>query len=78
MTAQFLFSHYYASHLRAKASSSRRWSDAAQQLSESLENVVGDVLIAAAVVAYLGVFTVDYREVSAQGTFFDTCLVKSG
>ncbi|XP_063587791.1 dynein axonemal heavy chain 3-like [Penaeus indicus] len=39
-----------------------RWSDAAQQLSESLENVVGDVLIAAAVVSYLGVFTVDYRE----------------
>ncbi|XP_069937012.1 dynein axonemal heavy chain 3-like, partial [Cherax quadricarinatus] len=39
-----------------------RWGNAAQQLSESLENVVGDVLIAAAVVAYLGAFTVDYRE----------------
>lgn len=32
-------------------------------LSESLENVVGDVLIAAAFIAYLGAFTVDYRQV---------------
>lgn len=78
MTARYLISYYYVTHLRAKALSSRRWSDAAQQLSESLENVVGDVLIAAAVVAYLGVFTVDYREVSDQSTLFDTCGVKSG
>ncbi|XP_066944541.1 dynein axonemal heavy chain 3-like [Macrobrachium rosenbergii] len=39
-----------------------RWSSEAQQLSESLENVVGDVLIAAAIIAYLGPFTVDYRQ----------------
>ncbi|XP_063858635.1 dynein axonemal heavy chain 3-like isoform X1 [Scylla paramamosain] len=39
-----------------------RWSNEAQTLSESLENVVGDVLIAAAVIAYLGAFTVEYRE----------------
>ncbi|KAK3881286.1 hypothetical protein Pcinc_014272 [Petrolisthes cinctipes] len=39
-----------------------RWSNEAQKLSQSLENVIGDVLIAAAVVAYLGAFTVEYRE----------------
>ncbi|XP_042223547.1 dynein axonemal heavy chain 3-like [Homarus americanus] len=43
-----------------------RWSNEAQQLSESLENIVGDVLIAAAIVAYLGAFTVDYRETCLQ------------
>lgn len=41
----------------------RRWSNEAQTLSESLENVVGDVLIAAAFIAYLGAFTVEYRQV---------------
>lgn len=40
-----------------------RWSNEALKLSQSLENVIGDVLIAAAVVAYLGAFTVEYREV---------------
>ncbi|XP_050716714.1 dynein axonemal heavy chain 3-like isoform X3 [Eriocheir sinensis] len=39
-----------------------RWSNEAQTLSESLENVVGDVLIAAAFIAYLGAFTVEYRQ----------------
>lgn len=40
-----------------------RWGNEAQMLSESLENVVGDVLIAAAFIAYLGAFTVEYRQV---------------
>ncbi|KAG7175490.1 Dynein heavy chain 3, axonemal-like 17, partial [Homarus americanus] len=50
-----------------------RWSNEAQQLSESLENIVGDVLIAAAIVAYLGAFTVDYRECQELGI---SCSVK--
>ena len=40
-----------------------RWNEAAQELTERLENVVGDALIAAALLAYLGPFTVEYREV---------------
>ncbi|CAG7816608.1 unnamed protein product [Allacma fusca] len=39
-----------------------RWSDGAAMLSERLVNIFGDVLISAAVVAYLGPFTVDYRQ----------------
>ena len=39
-----------------------RWSDGAAMLSEKLVNIFGDVLISAAVVAYLGPFTVEYRE----------------
>lgn len=53
-----------------------RWSNEAQTLSESLENVVGDVLIAAAFIAYLGPFTVEYRQVS--GAYFTRiCTSKS-
>jgi len=36
----------------------------AQQLSERLHNIFGDVLVSAAVVAYLGPFTVDFRQVN--------------
>ena len=43
-----------------------RWSQTAKDLQETLDNVVGDVLISAGVVAYLGAFTVSYRQV----TFF--------
>lgn len=40
-----------------------RWSQTAQNLQQMLENVLGDVLLSAGVIAYLGVFTVSYREV---------------
>ena len=40
-----------------------RWTDNAKQLGEKYINVTGDVLISAAVVAYLGAFTVDFRQV---------------
>jgi len=38
-----------------------RWSEGAANLSDTLFNIIGDVLISAAVVAYLGPFTVDFR-----------------
>lgn len=38
-----------------------RWSENAVVLNDSLVNVVGDVLLAAGCVAYLGCFTVDVR-----------------
>ncbi|CAL8109272.1 unnamed protein product [Orchesella dallaii] len=38
-----------------------RWSEGAAMLSDRLINIIGDVLIGAAVVAYLGPFTVDFR-----------------
>lgn len=41
-----------------------RWSEAARQLQVSLDNAIGDVLLSAGVVAYLGAFTVNYRNVS--------------
>lgn len=38
-----------------------RWSDTAKHLHSLLSNVIGDVLLSAGTVAYLGPFTVDYR-----------------
>lgn len=40
-----------------------RWSEAARQLQFSLINAIGDVLLSAGIVAYLGAFTVNYRNV---------------
>ncbi|XP_012147752.1 dynein heavy chain 3, axonemal isoform X3 [Megachile rotundata] len=39
-----------------------RWSATAAMLGASLHNVIGDVLLSSAVVAYLGAFTVEYRK----------------
>lgn len=38
-----------------------RWSETAKQMHGLLGNVIGDVLLSAGAVAYLGPFTVDYR-----------------
>lgn len=38
-----------------------RWSEAASQLQGLLNNVIGDVLLSAGTVAYLGAFTINYR-----------------
>ncbi|OAJ37962.1 hypothetical protein BDEG_21931 [Batrachochytrium dendrobatidis JEL423] len=38
-----------------------RWSEAAQSLSITYTNLTGDVLLASAVIAYLGAFTLGYR-----------------
>ena len=45
-----------------------RWTANADELGEKYINITGDVLLSAAVVAYLGAFTVDFRQVSALGT----------
>ncbi|XP_012230668.2 dynein axonemal heavy chain 3 [Linepithema humile] len=38
-----------------------RWSETAGKLGASLDNVIGDVLLSSGMVAYLGAFTVEYR-----------------
>ena len=38
-----------------------RWTESAKTLGEQYFNITGDVLLSAAVVAYLGAFTVDFR-----------------
>lgn len=47
-----------------------RWSEAARQLQFSLDNAIGDVLLSSGVVAYLGAFTVSYRNVSKMAIMF--------
>lgn len=42
-----------------------RWNEAARMLSERYHNITGDVLMSAGVVAYLGAFTVDFRQVDS-------------
>lgn len=39
-----------------------RWNETAGTLGSSLGNVIGDVVLASGVVAYLGAFTVEYRQ----------------
>ncbi|XP_076366412.1 dynein axonemal heavy chain 3-like isoform X2 [Tachypleus tridentatus] len=39
-----------------------RWSEVAVALSERYSNIIGDVLLSAGIIAYLGAFTVDYRQ----------------
>ncbi|XP_058823709.1 dynein axonemal heavy chain 3 [Topomyia yanbarensis] len=39
----------------------KRWSECAANLHKSLENVIGDVLLAAGCVAYLGCFSTEFR-----------------
>jgi len=41
-----------------------KWSQTALELQSTLDNAIGDVLLSAGVVAYLGAFTVDFRNVS--------------
>ncbi len=43
-----------------------RWSLAAKELGERAVNITGDVLISSGVVAYLGAFTVDFRQEATQ------------
>lgn len=38
-----------------------RWSETAKQLQGLLDNVIGDVVLSAGTIAYLGPFTVDFR-----------------
>ena len=47
-----------------------RWTDQARKLGERYIQLTGDILLSAGVVAYLGPFTVNYRTVSHQNSFF--------
>lgn len=40
-----------------------RWTEAARLLGERVTNITGDVLLSSATVAYLGAFTIDFRQV---------------
>ena len=40
-----------------------RWTENARMLSDKFFNITGDVLLSAAVIAYLGAFTVNFRQV---------------
>ena len=40
-----------------------RWTTAAEFLGKAFENITGDVLLSSAVIAYLGAFTVEFRQV---------------
>ena len=39
-----------------------RWTETAERLGETYNNIVGDVLLSSALVAYLGAFTMQYRQ----------------
>ncbi|XP_066541990.1 dynein axonemal heavy chain 7 isoform X2 [Hoplias malabaricus] len=43
-----------------------RWSETALNLGELYNNLTGDILISAAIVAYLGAFTSSYRQVATE------------
>jgi len=47
-----------------------KWSQAALELQSTLDNAIGDVLLSAGVVAYLGAFTVDFRNVSITANVY--------
>ncbi|XP_076854479.1 dynein axonemal heavy chain 7 isoform X2 [Brachyhypopomus gauderio] len=49
-----------------------RWSDTALHLGQRYTNLTGDILISAAIVAYLGAFTSSYRQ-SATDSWIEMC-----
>jgi dynein heavy chain len=49
------------------SSESQRWLERAKQLEGDLKNLVGNILIAAGYIAYLGPFTLSYRENLLEG-----------
>lgn len=50
-----------------------RWSEMAFNLGELYNNLTGDILISAGIVAYLGAFTSSYRQVTEgqDSTYFE-------
>ncbi|RTG86185.1 dynein heavy chain, axonemal [Schistosoma bovis] len=49
-----------------------RWTEAAALLKERYENIIGDVLLSAGVVAYLGPYTIDFRS-RIQNEWHELC-----
>ena len=71
----WLDSHTHASHpYRAEkligglGGEKTRWSQTAKDLSQQYENLTGDVLVSAGIVAYLGAFTSAFRSVCSSYT----------
>jgi len=52
-----------------------RWTDNVRVLGHTYINITGDVLMSAAVIAYLGAFTVNFRQVRAH--FVVVCSVSN-
>ena len=48
-----------------------RWTQVAKELGETFNNIVGDVLLSGGLVAYLGPFTVEFRQVRFRGFLSD-------
>ncbi|PVD24893.1 hypothetical protein C0Q70_15383 [Pomacea canaliculata] len=46
-----------------------RWTQNVEELTERYDNIIGDVLLSAAVVAYLGPFILDFRQDCIRGWF---------
>lgn len=53
-----------------------RWSKAADDLQNTYDNLTGDVLISAGVIAYLGAFTAGFRQ-DCTKSWTDLCKVTS-
>ncbi|KAJ3098250.1 Dynein heavy chain 3, axonemal [Phlyctochytrium planicorne] len=52
-----------------------RWSEAARTLTITYNNLIGDVLLASAVIAYLGAFTSSYRQMCVRA-WNESCIAK--
>jgi len=52
-----------------------RLTEIAKVLGEKYINITGDVLLSSAVVAYLGAFTVDFRQVRLMHHLLCTCRI---
>jgi hypothetical protein len=42
----------------------KRWDLAIKKLTDVYENIVGDVLISSAIIAYMGAFNLNFRQVT--------------
>lgn len=47
-----------------------RWEESIQKFSKEIPNVIGNVFIAAACVAYYGAFTAQYRQLVSKLAFY--------
>lgn len=41
-----------------------RWNSQINSISHAYDHIIGDVLISAGIIAYLGAFTLEYRQVN--------------
>lgn len=48
-----------------------RWEETIQKFNEEISNIIGNVFIAAACVAYYGAFTAQYRQLVSKLAFSD-------